>query len=261
MTAAASTVPAVPADFRATFMIAGVQKGGSSALARYLHAHPQIGMAAVKEPHFFNKHRHFAGAVPDYAQYHALYAPRAGQRQFGEATPTYVYWPDAPRRIAAYNPAMRFVVLLRDPAQRAYSHWNMLRIERREELAFDDALRAEAGRMAAAGRDDRQPWTYADRGHYARQLAELWRWFPRAQTLVLRSEWLQQDAAATLRRITDFLGVEPFAAVTPHNVYALPYAAPMSAFARGFLADAYADDIASLEATLGWDLAAWRQAA
>ncbi|MBS0321722.1 MAG: sulfotransferase [Proteobacteria bacterium] len=258
MTAAAQPLPA---EFRATFMIAGVQKGGSSALARYLYAHPQVCMASVKEPHFFNKHRNFARATPDYAAYHALYAPRPGHVQFGEATPTYVYWPDAPRRIAAYNPAMRFVLLLRDPAQRAYSHWNMLRIEQREDLSFDDALRAEAGRIAAAGRDDRQPWTYADRGHYARQLAELWRWFPREQTLVLRSEELQRDAAATLARITGFLGIAPFAAVVPHNVYALPYAAPMSAFARDFLAAQYADGIAQLEAMLGWDLAAWKQAA
>src|SRR5688500_16151686 len=98
---------------RIDFIVAGVQKAGTTALYDYLSEDPAIGLSRVKEVHFFDdESRNWAAA--DYGPYHAQFDwERPAIR--GEATPIYAYWPDALERIARYNPAMRLVLLLRDP--------------------------------------------------------------------------------------------------------------------------------------------------
>jgi hypothetical protein len=121
-------------------------KGGTTALSAFLDRHPEIRMAAGKEAHFFDTDGHFAaGRRPDYAAYHAAFAPGPATRLLGDATPAYLYWEPAPGRIAAYNPRMKWVLLLRQPVERAYSHWNMLRQTGEEVLPFVEAVAREPG--------------------------------------------------------------------------------------------------------------------
>jgi hypothetical protein len=112
---------------KVAFVIAGTQKGGTTALASYLYEHPEIGMPTVKEVHFFDTEDHFASAEVDYAKYHAYFDPAVRKRLLGDATPIYMYWDAAPPRIWQYNPAMKLILLLRNPITRAYSQWNMER--------------------------------------------------------------------------------------------------------------------------------------
>ncbi|MCR5877530.1 sulfotransferase domain-containing protein [Phenylobacterium sp. J367] len=109
---------------RVDFIIAGVQKGGTTALFDYLSDEPRIALPRVKEVHFFDDEGQ-DWAQPDYGAYHAHWDAPPDGRPRGEATPIYVYWPNSLERIAAYNPAMKLIVLLRDPVQRAWSHWRM----------------------------------------------------------------------------------------------------------------------------------------
>ena len=131
---------------RVSFVVAGAQKGGTWALHTYLREHPELCLPREKELHFFDADRFFAAEPVDYAPYHALFDPRPPQRLLGEVTPAYMYWPAAGERMARYNPAMRIIMVLRNPITRAFSHWNMARQKRREPLSFRDALRAEAER-------------------------------------------------------------------------------------------------------------------
>jgi hypothetical protein len=243
---------------KADFVVGGVQKGGSSALAAYLARHPQVCLSKVKETHWFNKDENFPPGAVDYAPYHAYFEPNAGHKVLGDATPTYIYWPQAPVRLAQYNPALKFIILLRNPAERAYSHWNMLTKERRETLPFEEAIRTEAERCRGAKPGDNAP-SYVDRGFYARQLERTWQHFPREQTLVLRSGALQMQPEQTLATIAQFLGVTPFPITHRIEVFKLPYEQPMSSTARAFLRDTFAEDIARLEQLLGWDLSEWRK--
>jgi hypothetical protein len=240
------------------FVVAGTQKGGTSALSRYLDEHIEVCMAKVKEVHFFNKDRYFASDPPDYTAYHAYFAPGPLHKVLGEATPGYMHWNAAPQRLARYNPAMKLVMLLRDPAQRAYSHWNMQFRQRNDPLPFEEALLREEERAAAAAPSQLAKWAYVSRGLYGRQLRNVWAHIPREQTLVLRSEDLHEHAPETLARIAAFLGIAPFPRTDPRNVFALPYDEPISDAARAFLRRAFADDIDDLERMLGWDLGAWR---
>lgn len=116
------------ADARVSFLIAGVQKGGTTALFRYLEALGPVAMAPVKETHFFDDEKSVDWAAPDYAAYHAQF-PAFDGRPRGEATPIYIYWPHSLARIARYNPAMKLILLFRDPVERAWSQWNLVAVE------------------------------------------------------------------------------------------------------------------------------------
>ena len=74
------------------FLIAGTQKGGTSALDAYLREHPEIRMANRKEVHFFDNEVIFNSNKPDYSMYHSLFQPVGPQMLLGEATPIYMYW-------------------------------------------------------------------------------------------------------------------------------------------------------------------------
>jgi hypothetical protein len=245
---------------KVAFVIAGTQKGGTSALASYLYEHPTISMSTIKEVHFFDTEEHFASGDVDYTRYHAHFKPTARKRLLGEATPIYMYWEPAPPRIQHYNPAMKFVMLLRNPVTRAYSHWNWNRRHRRGELdslPFEQALEAEGRRRDEARPLQDKRFSYIDRGFYSRQIRRIWGLFPVDQTLILRSEDLQRTPQAALARVTDFLGVERCARVEARNVNARPYEVPMSSAARGYLCDVFASEVADLERMLGWDCSDW----
>ena len=110
---------------RIDFLIAGTQKGGTTALDAYLRNHPEICMASVKEAHFFDNERYFQPKQSNYHEYHSLFKPQRSHRILGEATPIYMYWKSAPARIRQYNSRMKIIIILRNPIERAYSHWYM----------------------------------------------------------------------------------------------------------------------------------------
>jgi len=189
-----------------TFLIAGVQKGGTTALFDYLGDYTDIALSAFKEVHFFDDDAR-DWATPDYEPYHAQFADPGG-RPCGEATPIYTYWPGSLERIAAYNPAMRLIVVLRDPVQRAWSHWRMEYARGTETQPFAWCIRQGRQRLF-----DALPWgchrefSYVERGFYGEQMERLFELFPRDQALVMKSDDLRSDPAPVLARVRTFLGL------------------------------------------------------
>jgi len=203
-------------ETRVSFIVAGVQKGGTTALFDYLADEPGLACSRVKETHFFDDETQ-AWPVPDLAAYHAHFAPFDG-RPRGEATPIYLYWPNSLERIAGYNPAMRLIVMLRDPVERAWSHWKMEYARGVETRPFDWCIRQGRQRLF-----DAEPWgfhrelSYVERGFYGEQMTRLLGLFPREQALVLRADDLRAQPAAALARVRSFLGLPPGAAPTPRE--------------------------------------------
>jgi hypothetical protein len=253
--AAVATRPAV-LD-RVSFLVAGAQKGGTSALDAYLREHPELCLPREKEVHFFDTDQLFAAEPVDYAPYHALFTPQPPQRLLGEATPSYMYWPTGAERIARYNPAMRFIMLLRNPITRAFSHWNYSRLVKRERLPFLAALQAEEERQRSRSPFRAKSFAYVERGFYAQQLQRLWRYFPPTQTLIFKTEELLEDPNAVLAKIAAFLDIAAFAPVTAKTVNAREYSAVMSVEERRYLAGVYEPEIRELERLLGWNCSAW----
>jgi len=185
-----------------TFLIIGAMRSGTSTLARWLVEHPDVFLAPGKELHFFD--RHFGRGVD---WYRSLYAAVGEERAVGEATPNYVHEPVAIQRIAATIPEVRLILLLRNPVDRAYSHYWHNRSRGRESLSFEAALDAEPSRTASSDAD-RARFSYASRGEYMDQIDEVLRWFPRSALHVAIAEEIQSDPSHFLADVFGFLGVD-----------------------------------------------------
>jgi len=240
---------------RVDFAICGAQKGGTTALDSYLRDHADICMADYKEVHFFDDERQFTRR-PSMARYHACFTPQPSHKIIGEATPIYMYWADAPRRIWEYNPGMKIIVVLRNPIDRAFSHWNMEHQRGNDDATFSEAIRNETDRCRKALPFQHRVYSYVDRGFYMSQLRRLWQFFPRDQVLVIKSDDLRQAHGETLTRVTDFLGVE-LSDFESKTVHARAYQAPMEEEDRRYLAGVFEHEIAELERTFQWDCRDW----
>lgn len=183
-------------------MIAGAMRCGTTSLNAYLRSHPQITVSRPKEVHFFDNQ--FDRGVDWYLTH---FTPTPATRAIGEATPDYLYSREAPRRIADTYPEIKLLVLLRDPADRAYSHYWHNRSVAKEDMSFEDALAAEPERISADPQS-RAAYSYLDRGRYAEQLERYLQHFATGQILVETFEELQDEPAAVYLRACRFVGVD-----------------------------------------------------
>jgi hypothetical protein len=243
--------------FRVGFLIVGAQKAGTSALYEYLREHPEICMSRRKEVHFFDDDDLFEQDAADYAAYHSYFNLTPYHQIAGEATPIYMYWRAAPRRIWQYNPRMRILMLLRNPIERAYSHWNMERNRSAESLSFFEAITQERDRCRVALPQQHRLFSYVDRGYYSDQLREIWRFFPKSQTMVLRSEELRDDPKRLLDRVCKFLNVSLLESIEVKDVHRAPYSSQITCREWSYLKGKYEFGIKELERMLAWDCSKW----
>lgn len=202
---------------RVGFVIGGAQKSGTTALAQYLSRHPQVAMPAGKEAHVFDAPDFDeAWSVSEvdsrYAPHYAEASPGDG-RLFGDATPIYMLHPAFVARIRRYNPEMRWIVLLRDPVDRALSQFHMERGRGHEAYPFWLALLLERWRLAGHMADfsDASPLrhhSYRLRGDYAPQIERLRQAFTPERLLIVRNADLRRDPAGVVGRVCRFLDLE-----------------------------------------------------
>ncbi|MFK5984685.1 MAG: sulfotransferase domain-containing protein [Pseudomonadota bacterium] len=244
-------------DRLVNFIICGVQKGGTSVLDIYLREHPEVCMAERKEVHFFDTEHLFNNIMPNYSQYHACFKPQSAHRLIGEATPIYMYWHDAPRRMWEYNSNMKLIVILRNPIDRAYSHWNMEKSRNSEDLSFWDAIQNEQQRCREALPHQHRVYSYIDRGFYLEQLRRLWFYFSKDNVLILKNEHLRNLPNETLKKVCGFLGVNNFENINAREVHSLRYSSNMSNTEKEYLRQIYKYEIKSIERVLSWDCSDW----
>jgi Sulfotransferase family len=215
------------------FVIAGAPKAGTTALHAALATHPALYLSPVKEPKYYltdgrppprggQRGPGDAHSAQEWIwrreEYLALFdgAPTGAVR--GESTPFYLYDRAAQARLAADVPAVKVVVVVRDPVDRAYSNWAHLRADGLEpEADFGAAVALEEQRVA----DGWAPfWHYRGLGRYGEQLRDLYQHVPRERVFLLRYRQLVDTPRETLDRVSGFLGVEAGVAhtVAPENV-------------------------------------------
>lgn len=218
-----------------TFFLAGVPKAGTTSMYEYLRQHPQIFMCEPKEPHFFSWEDEGwpRWAVKDRRSYEALFASAHPNQERGDASTWTLYSAGAPRRIAGAVPDARFVILLRNPTDRAYSNWAFNYGDGYDPIdSFEEALAAERKRIEGGS-----PWHhhYVQAGLYSRQIDRYLEVFDRRQFLFLFFEDLRQDPELVVRRAYDFLGVDStFQADTgaTHNVTSVPRSRRLHEYTR-----------------------------
>ncbi len=130
----------------------------------------------------------------------------------GEASPYYLFHPDAHQRIRSSLPNVKLIVLLRNPVDRTYSHYNHERRAYREERSFEDVIDQEmhVANLVTPLKGDAQRFkhryqSYLARSCYAEQLEYWFRAFPRNQILILRTEDLKTHAPVIFRQVVEFL--------------------------------------------------------
>ena len=240
------------------FLVIGAQKAGTTALYAYLRWHPGITGPSWKEVSFFDRHW-WRGE----SWYRGQFPLRPRGRLVGEASPSYLFHPLAPERARAVVPHARLVALLRDPVDRAYSHYQHEVALGREPLSFEEALaaeeertRGEVERLTADPRAFSRAWwdhTYAARGRYAEQLERWLAAFPREQLHVATTEELGERPAETYAAIVAFLGAAPHTLPEYPRVFDRDYA-PMRPETRTALAERFAEPNRRLQALLGRSL-------
>lgn len=203
------------------FLIVGTAKAGTTSLYHYLRQHPDVFMPDVKEPRYFAyaedpppmngpgdvRTNAAAGAVYTFAAYRRLFTAATAETAVGEASPNYLYSETAARRIHEHLGAgVRLIALLRDPVERAYSHFLHLVRSGREPLRdFAAALDAEPERIAAGWE---WSWHYVQMGLYHAQLTRYLNYFERDRLTVYRFEDFAADPVALTQDVFRVLGVD-----------------------------------------------------
>ena len=162
-------------------------------------------------------------------------------------------------RIRNYNPQIKLVILLRNPIDRAFAHWNMQRFKDREPLDFLDAVKEEPRRIAQPLTIESRRFAYIDRGFYAVQLERVFTFFPREQVKIVKFEGFRDRKQETLDKIFEFLGVKPLRRVRDKDRNIVPYERAMTSDERKYLAEIFSAEIMKLEQMLGWDCSDWKE--
>jgi hypothetical protein len=208
------------------FIIVGAQKGGTTSLEAYLREHPDVLPCSGKEVHYFDGRRYLWGDAWYRRQFmnprdlQSITRFRGRRLIGGEATPYYLYHPQVAERISRLTPNAKLIALLRDPVARAYSQYQHNVRYKKEPLSFAEALQredaivpAEHARMTADPTyrsEAHHRYSYKLRGCYAEQVERYYRYFPRDQLLILRSEDLFARPQEIYDEALEFLGLPEY---------------------------------------------------
>jgi hypothetical protein len=189
------------------FLIIGAMKSGTTALYYYLEQHPEIYMSPVKEPNFFSsqEQENAADTVTHIGTYQHLFRGASGEKAIGEASHSYLYEPGAAAEIRRYIPEARLIAILRNPIDRAYSHFlHMVRTGAEPLDDFAQALREDEVGI----HKERSFQDYIERGLYYDQLERYFGTFLREQVRVYLYEDLSGAPISTVQDAFRFLKVD-----------------------------------------------------
>lgn len=259
-----SSQPPATESMQYNFSIVGCQKSGTTTLSEALDRHRLVRRSPRKEVHFFDEES-YDWSAPDYARDYTVTRRKATHRMMGDATPAYIFWPNALARMAAYQPDMRLIAIFRDPLERLFSHWVMVRhrgLQTPDWPEFIQLYRSQE--LPAVLPDDATRYRRLaglPRGLYGQQLRRGFEHFDREQWLLLEFRSLLTNFSETLERATDHLGIHAFNEPPPlENHYPgaelSPGTAPTAEDLQG-LAEFYAADVAEFTALSGLDVSHW----
>ncbi len=204
-------------------VLAGAQRSGTTALTEALYRMPMVERPRRgKGSHYFSYNYHrgwewFQSQFPTEAWASIVERRHRYPIFCFDACPYYLFHPFAVERMAQALPAVKVLVMLRDPVRRAESHFHHSVSHGHEDLTFEEALAEEPKRLAGEVERMQDDWTYWSHSHehhsyltkgmYAEQLERLLRYYPRDQVMVIQSEAFYRDTGAVLRDVTTWLGL------------------------------------------------------
>ena len=197
------------------FMIIGAQKAGTTGLFNTLNNHSLIIGSSGKEIHYFDNDLWYSKKqLHSYHSYFPLPHNVPQNARLFEATPIYLFHPLVAERLYKYNPKLKLIVLLRDPAHRAFSAWTMYHHHLKtgphknshDPRPFDVAIKEELKNIQSTSFYENKI-AYVKRGIYHNQIEEYLKYFPIEQLLFVESHALKKQPQKTLKSIYDFIEV------------------------------------------------------
>lgn len=201
------------------FIIIGAHKCGTTSLHHYLESHPQLRASYIKEIHFFDgglnpKIDSYAKGEPWYRS-HFPFQKELKDKKTYESSPLYLFNPHVAERMATMVPNVKLIILLRNPSERAISHYFQEIRSGREQLPIMKALQLEEKRLKPIL--EKQDYknemyrfcSYKKRGHYLEQINRFLKFFDLNDMLIIKSEMLFTNPHCILRQICQFLDIDP----------------------------------------------------
>ena len=199
------------------FMCIGAAKSATTTLYDILRQHPEVYIPSFKEPHFFDIPENYENGIEWYKKNYFKKIKK--EKCIGDFTPSYLFEKQAPERICnALGKDVKFIVLLRNPVDRAYSHYLHSVRDEHEHLDFEQALKGEKNRLEQYAKEDNYlsylRHSYFHQGLYGDMVERYLQCFPLEQFLFIHfeEEFLQQREYA-ISSILDFLGINNKAAL------------------------------------------------
>ena len=199
------------------FLVIGAAKSGTTSLYHYLKQHPEIYMSPVKEPYFFsfiNKKPKFKGPLDENVNkiiitkledYERLFKGVTTEKAIGECSNSYLYLPESAYNIKKIIPDCKIIIILRNPVERAYSHYMQSVMIRKENLPFDEAIKKEDERRNLG-------WVwffqYTGQSMYYKQVKQYLDLFGEERVNVYLFDELKKDPIGLMKKIYNFLEVD-----------------------------------------------------
>ena len=205
------------------FFIVGTPKSGTTSLFHYLQEHPEVFLPELKEPHFFScpevKNTYYKTKIVDSKEeYLDLYQETESFKAVGDLSSSYLFNKESPKRIHQFNPHAKIIIVLRNPVDRALSHYLM-----DVNLGYINVPLLEVINNKDTFKQHYQE--YIELGFYEQQIRAYIKQFPDSQIKVVLSDTLYANTAETLKDIYSFINVSTTFITdfeTVHNSYTVP---------------------------------------
>ena len=209
------------------FFIVGAPKAGTTSLYSYLNRHPEIEMSTIKEPDYFSNEfieeqslYYKKESVRSLKKYHSLYSDIKNLVR-GEASVSYLFYEKVPKKIFKYNSSSKIIIMLRNPIDRAFSHYLMdYRLGLVSE-SFEDIVKKKSNHKYAKLFYQQ----YIQVGEYANQLKRYLNVFNSENILLIDYDDFKKDVAGVVNKTYLFLGVNDDFQPNlnkKHNAYSMP---------------------------------------
>jgi len=188
-------------------MCIGAAKSATTSLYDILRQHSNVYLPSFKEPHFFDNPNNYHNGIEWYSK--TYFNDSSNKDKIGDFTPTYLFESNAAERIYKdLGPSVRFIVILRDPVERAYSHYLHSTRDQNEKLSFIDALEKEKERTKESYLDKLR-FSYIAQGLYYNMLQEYFKFFPRENFFFISFEDdFLKNIKGTIQNVFKFLDLE-----------------------------------------------------
>ncbi len=256
---------------KVNLVLAGVARAGTSGIIYGLKQHPEIYVGRDEsnldedETKFFDQEENFSISsttqlITNYENYHNKFFKNidVSKKIICSNAPIYSYWENALKRLWYYNKDIKIIIILRNPVERAYSHWNKEKNNGREKLSFHEAIKKETKRSRNFLPYQNRRSSYTDRGFYTVQIKTAWKFFDKKNILFIKYDDFCNDPNSIFKSIFEFLKISQVE-IKSKYVGKQSYAGEINKEDFEFLKELFFYDICETEKLLNWDCSDWKK--